>query len=86
MEHDNLNVSFIGFGEAAQAFAEGFRQEKKAVSLQAFDAKTAGPGAHLKFADYNRWNVVGKTSSAGACHNADLIFSLVTADQAENAA
>jgi len=86
VEHDNLNVSFIGFGEAAQAFAEGLRQEKRAVSLQAFDLKTAGPEAHLKHADYNKWNVVGKMSSADACHKADLIFSLVTADQAENAA
>ena len=79
-------ITFIGFGEAAQAFTEGLRQECASHAIRAFDIKTRGPQAEAKRADYSRWNVVGEKTSAEACENADIIFSLVTVDQAENAA
>ncbi len=79
-------ISFIGFGEAAQAFAKGMLQENTPVHLRAFDIRTDGPDAAAKRADYERLGVSGAANCVKACANRDAIFSLVTAEQAENAA
>ena len=81
-----LNITFIGFGEAAQAFSKRLTQENQPVDLRAFDIKTDGPEAAAKRAEYDAFGVDGTATCAEACRNANLIFSLVTAEQAETAA
>lgn len=83
---DKANISFLGFGEAARAFADGLRQEPVAIDLRAFDIKTGGPDAEHMRADYALRGVTGAASAADACSGAHLVFSLVTADQAGDAA
>lgn len=80
------NISFIGFGEAAQAFAKGLLQDSAEVSLCAYDIKTDGPDARTKRADYDRLGVTGAAATVEACSDSAAIFSLVTAAQAERAA
>jgi 3-hydroxyisobutyrate dehydrogenase-like beta-hydroxyacid dehydrogenase len=78
-------VSFIGFGEAASAFAEGWSDGGR--SVHAYDRKTDVPGLREgKQADYARLGVEGKPTLADAVAQAELIFCLVTADQATAAA
>ncbi len=79
-------ISFIGFGEAAQAFTLGLKQDNSALSITAFDIKTEGPEQQSKRAEYDRCGVGGAVSLFEACRDGELIVSLVTADQAEVAA
>ena len=79
-------ISFIGFGEAGQAFARGILEEYPTLQLKAFDIKADGPDADSKIAEYDFYGVADAGTAEGACSDADLIFSLVTAEQAENAA
>ena len=79
-------ISFIGFGEAAQAFATGLLGENAQAQMRAFDIKTSGPEAAAKRDDYRRHAVTGTSTCAEACEDRDVIFSLVTAEQAEHAA
>jgi len=80
------NITFIGFGEAGQAFAKGLSAENVSLDLCAYDVKTEGPDAAAKRADYASHRVVEAESNGSACAAADVIFSLVTADQALSAA
>jgi 3-hydroxyisobutyrate dehydrogenase-like beta-hydroxyacid dehydrogenase len=74
------NIAFIGFGEAAQAFAVG-------RSSRAFDIKTNSPAARDgKLADYARAGVTGCKTAGDALAGAQAVLSLVTADQALAAA
>ena len=77
-------IALLGFGEAGQAFARGWRQDVPALQIRAFDIKTDGPDAAGKRADYALAQVTGVVSPEGL-HGLDL-FSLVTADQAGAAA
>ncbi len=83
---ENTKISFIGFGEAGQAFTSGLLKESVPLNIRAFDIKTDGPEAAAKQADYRKLNVGGTGTCAEACSDRHVIFSLVTADQAENAA
>lgn len=76
------NVAFIGFGEAARAFAgDGV------VPARAYDRKTASPATRdAMLAEYRRLGVEGSDSAADALARADIVLSLVTADQALPAA
>ncbi len=77
-------VAFIGFGEAAAAFVEGWAGARPPL-LSAYDIKTDSPDAAVraaKHADYRRWRVDGAQTLAAALADADIVFSLVTADQA----
>lgn len=77
-------VTLIGFGEAGQAFvgAEGWRG-----SARVYDKLTDDPANRaVKVADYARAQVEGCASNAEAVSGADLVLSLVTADQALAAA
>lgn len=81
-----IRIAFIGFGEAAMAFAEHWGAEKSA-DIRAFDIKTDNPAtAPAKQADYARHNVRGMATLAEAIAEADLVISVVTADQAPAAA
>ena len=71
-------VALIGFGEAGMAFAGALRAD-----AAAYDIKTDDPAeAAAKRADYARFGVSGTGTLAEALAGAQLILSLVTADQA----
>ncbi len=88
----DLKIAFIGFGEAAQAFLQGWREEsfsKDLLPLNAFDIKTDNVNPQIvsaKEKDFTRSKVNGMQNVKQAIHGADVIFSLVTADQAHLAA
>ncbi|MFN6980747.1 MAG: DUF1932 domain-containing protein [Brevundimonas sp.] len=80
------SVAFIGFGEAAQAFVEGWG-DAKPRDLRAFDRKTTHDDTRAaKRADYSNWSVLGAESLAQALDGAETVISLVTADQSAEAA
>lgn len=82
------SLAFIGFGEAAQAFVEGWGG-RRALSISAYDIKTDNPDAQIrdaKRADYARAQAHGAASIEEALKNASLVLSVVTADQAGVAA
>lgn len=86
MTSTNPHIAFLGFGEAGQAFATGLRQDNPALRVSAFDIKTgAADTAAAKQADYDRLKVTGLRTAADLA-GADVIFSVVTADQAATAA
>jgi len=77
-------VSFIGFGEAAQAFAGAVTER---ATVRAYDRKTDDPATRAaKQADYTRFALAGALDAAEALDGADGALSLVTADQAHAAA
>lgn len=82
-----MTVAFVGFGEAAQAFVEGWGHSRPGT-VSAFDIKTTGNGAvkTAKLKDYARRKVDGQEDLSAALKGADVILSLVTADQAVAAA
>lgn len=82
-----LSVAFIGYGEAANAFVEGWNGQF-AKSLSAYDIKTARMDNERakKYEEYEKSGVSGYDTAAEAVAGADVVFSLVTADQALNAA
>ena len=86
MPASNRNISFIGFGEAAQAFTQGFQHDELAVALTAYDIKTDGPNGDDKRAECAACDVTVAPTNAEACTSSGMIFSLVTADKAETAA
>jgi 3-hydroxyisobutyrate dehydrogenase-like beta-hydroxyacid dehydrogenase len=76
-------LAFIGFGEAASAFAEGW----SGVAARAYDRKTEAVATRAsKLADYERFRILGASTLLHALSDAPLILSLVTADQALAAA
>ena len=83
-------IAFLGFGEAAQAFLAGWRSRPDfAARVVAYDVKTDSADARVreaKRADYAVANVEGGENAATALAGAPLVFSVVTADQAEAAA
>jgi 3-hydroxyisobutyrate dehydrogenase-like beta-hydroxyacid dehydrogenase len=73
-------VAIIGFGEAGQAFvgAAGWSGD-----VRAYDKLTDDPtGRDAKLSDYDRFGVRGVDGIAEALHGADIVLSLVTAEQA----
>lgn len=77
-------LGLIGFGEAGQAFTKGWRSHLPELGLSAFDIKTNGPLAAEMNAIYGNHAVTGCADPSDlAGHD---IFSLVTADQALDAA
>jgi 3-hydroxyisobutyrate dehydrogenase-like beta-hydroxyacid dehydrogenase len=86
MDADLSRMAFLGFGEAAMAFAPACHARMNGA-LRAFDIKTEAPETEqAKRADYARFGITGSASCADAMDAADLILSLVTADQALTAA
>ncbi|MFM6854214.1 MAG: DUF1932 domain-containing protein [Sphingopyxis sp.] len=78
-------LSLIGFGEAGMQFA---RCNAWAAQARVFDRLTlqAGSGADAKRADYAALGVTPCADMAGAVGGADVILSLVTADECAAAA
>jgi len=84
--HDDFNLALIGFGEAGCAFFEGWRLAGRG-RVRAFDIKTDVPQSRAEMqARYDENGVVGCQSPGAALAGADVVFSLVTADQALAAA
>lgn len=82
MTRNAVDIAFLGFGEAGQAFLTGLRSSNPDLSAAAYDIKTDDSAqAEGKLADYAACSVEGLT---GASHvaGAEIIFSTVTADQA----
>ncbi|WP_108124208.1 NAD(P)-dependent oxidoreductase [Saccharospirillum mangrovi] len=88
MSQHAFQLAFIGFGEAAEAFSSGV--SRRLVSrLTAFDLKANSADAAVREALAARCqaqNVIACDALAEAINNADLVWSLVTADQAHAAA
>jgi 3-hydroxyisobutyrate dehydrogenase-like beta-hydroxyacid dehydrogenase len=86
-----LSIGMIGFGEAGQAFWNGWTGDdaiETAFAASVFDIKTAipGPVADAKRVDYAKAGVAGVDDAPAAVASASVVFSLVTADQALTAA
>lgn len=83
-----IRIALLGFGEAARAFLAGWRREPGfAADVVAFDVKTLDPATRAaKLADYAADGVTGVETTADLVVGADLVFSLVTADRAREAA
>lgn len=82
---ENHKVAFIGFGEAASAFVKGWGVQGKA-DIKAYDIKTDSQDEKIcstKWAEYEALGVQGEKALCDALEGADVIFSLVTADQAK---
>jgi 3-hydroxyisobutyrate dehydrogenase-like beta-hydroxyacid dehydrogenase len=83
-----FSIALIGFGEAGMAFAEGWAGIGN-LSLTAFDLKIDSPEngvASDKLSDFQALNVQDGKTAVDAVQGAAAIFSVVTADQALNAA
>jgi 3-hydroxyisobutyrate dehydrogenase-like beta-hydroxyacid dehydrogenase len=84
------SIAFIGFGEAARAFLDGWRTEAGfKARISAYDIKTDSLDCAVragKLADYAAANIVGASSAPEAVAGAEAVFSVVTADQAHEAA
>jgi 3-hydroxyisobutyrate dehydrogenase-like beta-hydroxyacid dehydrogenase len=84
------HIAFLGFGEAAQAFLAGWRTQKRfRARVTAYDIKTDSSEASVREAkrvEYAAAGVLGAADAPEAVAGAELIFSVVTADQAHAAA
>ncbi len=79
-------IAFIGFGEAGQALARGWRSEA-GMAIRAYDIKTDDPDARNgKLGDYARYGVTPAETAVEAAAGADIIVSAVTADAITDAA
>src|SRR5687767_14084395 len=80
----DVSVTLIGFGEAGQAFAQhgGWGAAVRAYDKLTDQAETRP----AKLADYAAAGVQGEDRPAAAVAGASLILSLVTADEALEAA
>jgi 3-hydroxyisobutyrate dehydrogenase-like beta-hydroxyacid dehydrogenase len=77
-------ITFLGFGEAAQAFAGDQRWQGAA---RGYDVKTDSPAlAAAKAEDFDRLRVRVCASAREALRDAGVVLSLVTADEAAPAA
>lgn len=81
---NHRTLSFIGFGEAARAFASGIKGNSPDLKVSAYDIKTVTEVD--KWQDYEADDVSGKASSAELLADENMVFCLVTADQALSAA
>ena len=79
-----MKYAIIGFGEAGSAICADWSAEALAAT-KGFDLKSANP-ANGMTARYAASGVSEAMSAAEAVAEADVIFSLVTADQAPAAA
>ena len=81
----NGHVALIGFGEAGQAFASGWKKANANIEISAFDLKTDSGNAAViagKLQEYLSAKIRGLDSCGDAIAGVPSIFSLVTAEQA----
>lgn len=90
---DQLEIAFIGFGEAATAIVDGWNEDGPFKGIhhhRVFDIANNDISRQSEFAQRcDSKNVINCVTVSEAISNANIIFSLVTADQtliaAENA-
>lgn len=81
-----MRIAFVGMGEAGSAFVSGWGSAR-AGSIRAYDIKTDLPGTAGEMrARYEALGIAGCGTLAEALTGADMVFSVVTADQAVAAA
>ena len=84
------SIAFLGFGEAAHAFLDGWRTNADfKARICVYDIKTDSPDNVVrtaKRADYAAAKVLGASTATEAVKGAAAVFSVVTADQAHEAA
>ena len=85
------SIAFIGFGEAARAFLDGWRPNPASrARVSAYDIKTDSPDARRARRQARRLRrgrtSIGASSAPEAVAGAEAVFSVVTADQAHEAA
>lgn len=86
MSNDLPRIAFVGFGEAAEAFAKGWSRDVT-TGLRAFDEKIDDPQAmSLPFSRSEATGVTLSPDRATALEGAGAVFCLVTADRAVLAA
>jgi 3-hydroxyisobutyrate dehydrogenase-like beta-hydroxyacid dehydrogenase len=79
-------IAMVGFGEAAAAFVSGWALDDPG-RIAAFDVKSRMPGLAAEMAArHGAHGVSGMADLAPALAGADLVFCLVTADRAAEAA
>lgn len=85
-----IYLTLLGFGEAATAFVKGWKNSapgKPAIEIKAFDIKTCHDKTRAsKLADYDSHKISGQRHLQSAIAGTNIIFSMVTADQAAKAA
>lgn len=82
-------VGLIGFGEAGQAFVEGWRRGIPDLYVTAFDLKTDDLDTAISAAkrqEYEAASITGCDTLSEGLGSVQAVFSLVTADQAHAAA
>lgn len=87
MTRNSRKIAFMGFGEAARAFAKGWA-DRDDVRFSAYDIKTDAGGAEAAAMRdaYAASGVGGCDTPGDALEGAEMVFSFVTADQAVRAA
>lgn len=88
MDNSPMQLAFVGFGEAAEAFCSGL-DRRQLQRVTAFDIKAHSDDAAIRNALNQRYQdskVVGCSQLADALRHANLVLSLVTADQAHGVA
>lgn len=86
MGRNTPRIAFLGFGEAGQAFLTGLRGKIPELDVCAYDIKATQPDtADALTVTYARNGVTG-CAAPEELAGADIIFSVVTADQAGTAA
>ena len=86
MKVENLRIAFIGVGEAAFAITSGWEQAR-AGQITSYDIKLKDPKMRPEIeARCATLGIACEETLASALHDADLVFSTVTADQAVVAA
>ncbi len=84
---NRLRVTFLGYGEAARAFVQGWSATGK-PHASAYDIKTENAGSVRdgKCADYRADGIQGCEDLREAISSGGVVFSMVTADQSHAAA
>jgi len=89
MMHSDMRIAFIGFGEAAQAFARGWREAglADAPAIAAYDILFGVEEAVArKHAECAALDVRPAPNARDGVSGAELVFCAVTADQVREAA
>jgi len=82
----DTKISFIGYGEAAQALTQGWGRAPNR-EIRCFDLKTTEPVHQAaQWAVYHDNAVTGCETLAESLTDTSIVFSLVTADQARHVA
>lgn len=80
-------IAFIGFGEAAQAFTQGWQRDGFSPAIRAYDLLLDAPAqAAAKRGDCEKYGVFAAPDAATAVAGAAIVISAVTADQVLRAA